>query len=152
MHFLDRKSAFTNSNFTAVCCRWSNGLVSQMRAPLAACREPRGKLWHLCKVLYDFEHKTQYLLIHAPYTRIVRRVKFVSIPPHSVQQHYLWNIALQPAVGCYNLWANIRCSGCSPLGEISLWNVTIALLMTQTQCKLRYCMFIHTVISPITSI
>ena len=27
-------------------------LVSQMRAPLAACREPAEKLWQLCKVLY----------------------------------------------------------------------------------------------------
>ena len=31
-----------------------NRLVSQMRAPLAACREPAGKLWQLCKVLYVF--------------------------------------------------------------------------------------------------
>ena len=62
-------------------------------APLAACCEPTGKLWQLWKVLYVFEHKTQYLLIHAPFTRIVvfwhivtypqwfRRVKFVVIPP-----------------------------------------------------------------------
>ena len=34
-----------------------NRLVSQMRAPLATCREPAGKLWQLCKVLYVFEHK-----------------------------------------------------------------------------------------------
>ena len=49
----------------------TNRLVSQMRAPLAACREPSGKLWQLSKVTYDFEHKTQYLLIHAPIIRIV---------------------------------------------------------------------------------
>ena len=54
-----------------------------MRAPLAACREPAGKLWQLCEVLYVFEHKTQYLLI-----------KFVVIPPRF---EYLWNIAIQPA-------------------------------------------------------
>ena len=42
-----------------------------MRVPLAACRLPAGKLWQLCKVFYVFEHKTQYLLIHAPFTRIV---------------------------------------------------------------------------------
>ena len=24
---------------------------------------------------------------------------------------------IQPAVGCYDSWANLRCSGCSPLGE-----------------------------------
>ena len=42
-----------------------------MRAPLAACRDQTGKLWQLCKVLYVFEHKTQYILIHDPFTRIV---------------------------------------------------------------------------------
>ena len=42
-----------------------------MHVPLAACRKPAGKLWQLSNVLYVFEHKTQYLLIHAPYTRIV---------------------------------------------------------------------------------
>ena len=42
-----------------------------MRAPLAACREPVGKLWQLCKMSYVFEHKTQNILIHASYTRIV---------------------------------------------------------------------------------
>ena len=36
---------------------WSNGLVSQMQAHLAACREPEGKLWEVCKVFYVFEHK-----------------------------------------------------------------------------------------------
>ena len=41
-----------------------------MRVPLAACREPAGKVRQLCKVLYVFEHKAQYLLIHAPFTRI----------------------------------------------------------------------------------
>ena len=30
-----------------------NRVVSQMLAPLAACREPAGKLWQLCKVLYE---------------------------------------------------------------------------------------------------
>ena len=108
-----------------------------MQAPLTACFEPAGKLWQLCKVLYVFEHKMQYLLIHAPCTCIVVfwhisnipqgfwRVKFVLIPPRFVQQQYLWNIAIQPAVGCYNSWDNLRCSGCSPLGEISFWNGTI---------------------------
>ena len=49
----------------------ANRLVSQMRATLAASREPAGKLWQLCKVLYVFEQKTQYILIHAQFTRIV---------------------------------------------------------------------------------
>ena len=42
-----------------------------MWVPLAACHEPAGKLWQLCKVLYVFEYKMQYLLIHAPITHIV---------------------------------------------------------------------------------
>ena len=49
----------------------SNWRVSQMRATLSACSEPAGKLWQLCKGLYLFEHKTQYLLIHTPFTCIV---------------------------------------------------------------------------------
>ena len=28
-------------------------------------------------------------------------------------------------MGCYNSWAILRCSSCSPLGEKSLWNGTI---------------------------
>ena len=39
--------------------------------PIAACREPAGKLWQLCKVLYVFEHKMQYPLIHASFACIV---------------------------------------------------------------------------------
>ena len=37
----------------------------------------------------------------------------------------MWNIAIQPAVGCYNSWANLRCSGCVPLGVKLLWNRSI---------------------------
>ena len=44
-------------------------------------------------------------------------VKFVIIPSRFVYQQYLRNIDVQPVVGCYNVWANICCSGCSPLGE-----------------------------------
>ena len=40
----------------------------------------------------------------------LRGVKFVRIPAHLVYQQYLWNIAVQSAVGCYNLLFNIRCS------------------------------------------
>ena len=58
-----------------------NKLASQMRAPLVACREPAGKLWQLCKVLYVFEHETQYLLIHAPFTPIVVFWHISNIPP-----------------------------------------------------------------------
>ena len=52
-----------------------------MRVPLAGCREPAGKLWQLCKVLYAFEHKTQYLLIHAPFIRIVVFLHIGNVPP-----------------------------------------------------------------------
>ena len=52
-----------------------------MRASLAACREPAGKLWQLCKVLYVFEHKVQYILIHAPFTRIVVFWHIGNVPP-----------------------------------------------------------------------
>ena len=52
-----------------------------MRASLAACREPAGKLWQLCKVLYVFEHKVQYILIHAPFTHIVVFWHIGNVPP-----------------------------------------------------------------------
>ena len=58
-----------------------NRLVSQKRATLAAYREPAGKLWQLCKVLYVFENKMQYLLIHAPYTSIGVFWHISNIPP-----------------------------------------------------------------------
>ena len=114
-----------NGTLHSVLSFVGNRLVTQMWAPLAACREPAWKLWQLCMVLY-FLYNAQYLLIHAPFTRIVvfwhisnvlprfRRVKFVVIPPRFVLQQYLWNIAIQPALGCYNSWANLRCSSCSP--------------------------------------
>ena len=52
-----------------------------MRVPLAACREPAGKLWRLCKALYVFEHKTQYILIHAPFTHNVVFEHIGNVPP-----------------------------------------------------------------------
>ena len=53
-----------------------------MRAPLAACREPAGKLWQLTVqgVVY-LEHKTQYLLIHGLYTHIVVFWHIGNVPP-----------------------------------------------------------------------
>ena len=109
--------------------------------PQAACREPAGSYDKTTRTAICFEHKTQYLLIHAPYTRIVvfwhisnlpplfRRVKLVVIPPRFIEQQYLWNIAIQPAVGCYKPWANLRCSGCYPLGEKLLWNRSIEFIV-----------------------
>ena len=43
-----------------------NRRVSQIRAPLAAFREPAGRHNRLLDVLYVFKHKPQYILIHAP--------------------------------------------------------------------------------------
>ena len=103
----------------------------------AACCEPAGSYDKNIRTAICFEHKTQYLLILAPYTRIVvfwhisnippwfRRVKLVVIPPRFILQQFLLNIAIQSAVGCYNLWAKVRCSGCYPLGEKLLWNRSI---------------------------
>ena len=63
------------------------------RHPLAACCEPAGKLWQLCKELYVFEHKMQYLLIHAPYTRIVVFWHTSNIPPMISKGQICFNIA-----------------------------------------------------------
>ena len=52
-----------------------------MRALLVSGREPAGELWQLCKVLYVFEHKTQYFLIHAPFTRFVVFRYIGNVPP-----------------------------------------------------------------------
>ena len=52
-----------------------------MWATLAAYREPAGKLWQLCKVLYVFEQKMQYLLIHSQFTRIVIFSHIGNVPP-----------------------------------------------------------------------
>ena len=41
-----------------------------MRAPQAACRELTVDYNTLPKVLYVFEHKTQCILIHTPYTAL----------------------------------------------------------------------------------
>ena len=95
----------------------------------AACREPAGSYDKTTRTAICFEHKTQYLLIRAPYTRIVvfwhisNRPPMISQSqiscntPRFIKQQYLWNIAIQQAVDCYNSWANLWCSGCYPLGE-----------------------------------
>ena len=64
--------------------------------PQAACREPAGSYDKTTRTAICLEHKTQYLLIRAPYSRIVvfwhisiippwfRRVKLVVIPPRII--------------------------------------------------------------------
>ena len=58
-----------------------NRPVSQMRAPLVACHELALDYNTLPKLLYIFEHKTYYVLIHALYTRIVAFWHISNIPP-----------------------------------------------------------------------
>ena len=70
------------------------------------------------------------------YPQWFRRVKFVVIPPCFVYQQYLWNIAIQPVVGCYNSWANLQCLSCSLLGEKCLWNGTITIIKLQSDLAL----------------
>ena len=47
----------------------------------AACREPAGSYDKPTRTAICFEHKTQYLLIRAPYTRIVVFWHIINIPP-----------------------------------------------------------------------
>ena len=67
----------------------------------------------------------RYFDASVTYPQWFRSVKFVVIPPRFVEQQCLWNIAIQPAVGCYNSWAYLQWSSCLPLKEKSLWNGTI---------------------------
>ena len=111
--------------------------VSKMRRPWRLVANQQGS-YDNCARCYFFLHIKRNIfwsMLYLPalwyfdtlvtYIQWFRRVKFVVIPPRFVKQQYLWNIAIQPAVSCYNSWANLRCSCCSPLGEISLWNWTI---------------------------
>ena len=50
--------------------------------PQVACREPAGSYDMTTRTAICFEHKTQYLLIRAPYTRIVVYWQISNIPPH----------------------------------------------------------------------
>ena len=55
--------------------------VSQIRGPWGGCREPVGGDDKTTWTAVCFEHKTQYLLIRAPYTRIVVFWHISNIPP-----------------------------------------------------------------------
>ena len=143
----NHKSQWCGALKFSLICAWTNGWVtnrnagdlrrhrdanrpvSQMRAPSGACREPAGSYDKTTRAAICFEHKTQYLLICAPYTRIVVFWHISNISPMISQSQtscntptfciaaIFVNIAIRPAVGCYNSWANLRCSGCVPLGE-----------------------------------
>ena len=58
----------------------------------AACREPAGSYDKTTRTAICFEHKTQYLLIRAPYTRIVVFWHISNIPPMISQSHNSCNI------------------------------------------------------------
>ena len=48
----------------------------------AVCREPAGSYDKTTRTAICFEHKTQYILIRAPYARIVIFWHISNIPPH----------------------------------------------------------------------
>ena len=62
--------------------QWVNRPVSQVRAPPGGLSRTSGKLWQdYTRTAICFEHKKQYLLIRAPYTRIVVCWHISNIPP-----------------------------------------------------------------------
>ena len=67
--------------------------VSQMRTSLAACRELALDYNTHPKLLHVFEHKMKYVLIHAPYTRIVIFWHISNIPPMISESQICCNIA-----------------------------------------------------------
>ena len=59
--------------------------------PQAACREPAGSYDKTTQTAICFEHKTQYILISAPYTRIVVFWHISNIPPMVLQSQISCN-------------------------------------------------------------
>ena len=122
-------------------CFWWNRWVSQLRVLLTACCELAVDYNTLSEVLYVFERKMWYIIIHAPYNLIVVFWHISNIPPVISQSQicdniptfciaaifveYRYNCYTRQLPGCYNLWANICCSGCSSLGQKLLWKGTI---------------------------
>ena len=72
---------------TFLCChmmsQWVNAIDQSHRCRhhQAACREPAGSYDKTTRTAICFEHKTQYLLIHALYTPIVVFWQISNIPP-----------------------------------------------------------------------
>ena len=60
--------------------------------PQAACREPAGSYDKTARIAICFEHKTQYLLIRDPYTRIVVFWHISNIPLMISQSQISCNI------------------------------------------------------------
>ena len=65
----------------------------------AACREPAGSYDKTTRTVICFEHKTQYLLIRAPYTRMVVFWHISNILPMISRSQISCNA---PTFGCYN--------------------------------------------------
>ena len=61
-----------------------------MGAPLVARREPVGNYRRPLELPYVFEQKTQYILIHAPYTRLVVFWHISNIP-HNIFSQICYN-------------------------------------------------------------
>ena len=90
-------------------------------------RTSREVMTTVCKVLYVFEHKVQYLLICAPFTRTVIVWHIGDILPMICQiccntatfciAAIFLKYCYKLAVGYYNPWASLWCLSCSPLGE-----------------------------------
>ena len=77
---------------------------------------------------------TKHVLIHAPYTHIVVFWHISNIPPMILGSQiccnttmfciaaFLWNVAIQSAVGCYNPWVNLRLGLLTAWGKIAVKN------------------------------
>ena len=94
-----------------------------------ACREPAGSYDKTTRTAICFEHKTQYLLIRAQYTRTVVFWHISNIPPMISQSQISCNIPTFYIAAifvkyCYTTGSWLL-SGCYPLGEKLLWNRSI---------------------------
>ena len=86
----------------------------------------------------DHYHALWYFDTSVTYPQWFRKVKFVVKLLRFVKQQCLWNIAIKMTDGCYNSWANLGCSDCSPLGEKILWNRSITVkMLAQYQPQIR---------------
>ena len=84
-----------------------------------------------CYVFLNIIHAALFFYLALIYPSGLCRMKFVIITPCFVQQQYLWNITIKPAVGCYNIQANKCHLGCSPLWDRTIrpfWTNSVKLI------------------------